>query len=144
MKEVIAEVTHQARTSPDINQRSGVSVRASVSNYEALLANAFRRSLRLNENEVVPRMSDLPFIVPSLQGKVEFEAMEEGQEDQITERAAGGRREKRCSTRHFDVDELDGVALSFNDGSDRRDWRGRRARRVRRHRSEPSRGSAMQ
>lgn len=115
MKEVIAEVTHHARTSPDINQRSGVSVRASVSNYEALLANAFRRSLRLKEKQVIPRMSDLPFIVPSLQGKVEFEAMEEGQEDQITERLLAAAA-KTVFDRHFDVDELDGVALSFNDG----------------------------
>ena len=32
MKEIVAEITHQARQSPDINQRSGVSVRASVAN----------------------------------------------------------------------------------------------------------------
>ena len=86
MREIIAEVTHLARKSPDINQRSGVSVRTSISNYESLLANAFRRALRLGESEVVPRISDLSFISPSLQGKVEFEAMEEGQEDKILQR----------------------------------------------------------
>ena len=69
MKEIVAEITHQARKSPDINQRSGVSVRATVANYEALLANAFRRALRIGENEVVPRISDLPFVLPTLQGK---------------------------------------------------------------------------
>ena len=67
MREIIAEITHHARRSPDINQRSGVSVRTSISNYEALVANAFRRALRLNESEVVPRVSDLPFVTPSLQ-----------------------------------------------------------------------------
>ncbi len=60
MKEIVAEITHHARQSPDVNQRSGVSVRASVANYEALLANAFRRALRVGETEVVPRVLDLP------------------------------------------------------------------------------------
>ncbi len=115
MKEVVAEITHQARRSPDVNQRSGVSVRASVANYEALLANAFRRALRLGEKDVVPRISDLPFMLPSLQGKVEFEAMEEGQEARITARlvATGV---KAVFDRHFDVDDLESVVLSFNEG----------------------------
>ena len=37
MKEIIAEVTHLARRSPDISQRSGVSVRVSISNYENII-----------------------------------------------------------------------------------------------------------
>ncbi len=115
MKEIVAEVTHQARRSPDINQRSGVSVRASVANYEALLANAFRRALRLGEKDVVPRISDLPFVVPSLQGKVEFEAMEEGQEDRITGRLMA-ESVKRVFDRHVDVGELESVVLLFADG----------------------------
>ena len=86
MAQIIAEITQQARHSPDVNQRSGVSVRASVANYEALLANALRRSIGTGEQEVVPRISDLPFIMPSLQGKIEFEAMEEGREERIMER----------------------------------------------------------
>ena len=47
------------------------------------MANALRRAIRTGEQDVVPRISDLPFIMPSLQGKVEFEAMEDGQEDKI-------------------------------------------------------------
>ena len=43
MKEVIAEISRLARRSPDVNQRSGVSVRASIANYESMLANALRR-----------------------------------------------------------------------------------------------------
>ena len=115
MKEIVAEITHQARRSPDVNQRSGVSVRASVANYEALLANAFRRALRLGEKDVVPRISDLPFMLPSLQGKVEFEAMEEGQEDRIAARllAAGA---KAVFDRYFDVDDLETVVLAFHEG----------------------------
>ena len=115
MKEVVAEITHQARRSPDVNQRSGVSVRASVANYEALLANAFRRALRIGETDVVPRISDLPFMLPSLQGKVEFEAMEEGQEDRITARLFAT-SVKAVFDRHMDVDALEKVVLSFHDG----------------------------
>ena len=59
MKEIVAEITRLARRSPDVNQRSGVSVRASVANYEALLANALRRAIRLGDTDVVPRISDL-------------------------------------------------------------------------------------
>ncbi|MCH2336991.1 MAG: hypothetical protein MK316_06975 [Pseudomonadales bacterium] len=115
MKEIIAEITHQARLSPDINQRSGVSVRASVANYEALVANAFRRALRLSEKNIVPRISDLPFIVPSLHGKLEFEAMEEGQEDKITARIFVAAI-KKVFDRHFDVGDIESIALAFNEG----------------------------
>ena len=115
MREIIAEITHQARRSPDISQRSGVSVRASIANYETMVANAFRRTLMLNEEEVVPRISDLPFIVSSFQGKVEFEAMEEGQEDKITERIMQ-LAIKAVFDRYYDVNNLESVALSFADG----------------------------
>jgi len=43
MKEVIAEITQLARSSNDISQRSGVSVRVSISNFENVLSNASRR-----------------------------------------------------------------------------------------------------
>ncbi|MCZ6855736.1 MAG: sigma 54-interacting transcriptional regulator [Gammaproteobacteria bacterium] len=115
MREIIAEITHHARRSPDINQRSGVSVRTSIANYEALVANAFRRALRINESEVVPRVSDLPFVVPSLQGKIEFEAMEEGQEDKITQRIIHG-AVKTVFDRHYDINDLESVTTAFNDG----------------------------
>ena len=115
MKEIVAEITHQARRSPDVNQRSGVSVRASVANYEALLANAFRRALRTGEQDVVPRISDLPFMLPSLQGKVEFEAMEEGQENRITSGLIAA-AVKAVFDRRMDVDDLENIVLSFSEG----------------------------
>jgi magnesium chelatase subunit I len=115
MQEIVAEITHHARQSPDINQRSGVSVRTSIANYEALVANAFRRALRIDEMDVVPRISDLPFLVPSLQGKVEFEAMEEGQEDKITRRIMHN-AVKSVFDRHYDINDLESVALAFNNG----------------------------
>jgi magnesium chelatase subunit I len=115
IKEIIAEITHHARRSPDVNQRSGVSVRASISNYEAIVANAFRRALTIGEDSVVPRISDLPFVVPSLQGKIEFEAMEEGQEDKITDRIIAG-AVKAVFDRSYDINNLESVAVSFNEG----------------------------
>tara|TARA_A100001037_G_scaffold304356_1_gene340862 strand:+ start:13555 stop:14958 length:1404 start_codon:yes stop_codon:yes gene_type:complete len=115
MREVVAEITHHARQSPDINQRSGVSVRTSIADYEAMVANAFRRALRLDESEVVPRISDLAFVMPSFQGKVEFEAMEEGQEDKITQRILQG-AVKAVFDRYYDVNDLESIAMAFNDG----------------------------
>ncbi len=90
MTEIVAEITRLARRSPDVSQRSGVSVRASVANYEAMLANAMRRAIRLGEDDVVPRVSDLPFVMPALQGKVELETVEEGKDQQIIERLIQG------------------------------------------------------
>lgn len=115
MSQLIAEITQQARRSPDINQRSGVSVRASVSNYEAILANALRRAIEVGEQDVVPRISDLPFIMPSLQGKVEFEAMEEGREEKIMERLFQDATKAVFSRFTADID-LEPLKLQFADG----------------------------
>ena len=83
MAEVVAELSQLARQSPHLNQRSGVSVRLSISNYETMVANAVRRALRLGEADAVPRVSDLGALVASTQGKVEIEALEEGREERI-------------------------------------------------------------
>jgi len=115
MKEIIAEISQLARKSPDINQRSGVSVRASISNYEALVANSMRRALSLKETEVVPRVSDLPFVAPSFQGKVEFEAMEDGQEDKITDRIFRS-AVKAVFDRYYDINDLGSIANAFAEG----------------------------
>jgi magnesium chelatase subunit I len=83
MKEIIAETTQLARRSTHLNQRSGVSVRLSIANYETLVASAVRRALRTGEPVAVPRVSDLSALLPSTQGKIEVEAMEEGHEDEV-------------------------------------------------------------
>jgi hypothetical protein len=127
MKEIVAEIVHHARRSPDINQRSGVSVRASIALYEALLANAFRRALRTGESDVVPRISDLPFVLPAFQGKVEFESMEEGQEDRITERLVN-HAVKAVFDRHYDVNDLESIAAPSWASSRSRPARARRPR----------------
>ncbi len=73
MEEILGEITMQARSSPDVNQTSGVSVRMSIANYETLCANAVRRALRLGESEAVPRVSDLEALVTGTAGKIELE-----------------------------------------------------------------------
>jgi magnesium chelatase subunit I len=85
MKEIVAETTNLAREHADINQRSGVSVRMSIANYESIISNALRRTILLREDEVVPRISDLPSMLPSSSGKIELETVEEGKEGQIIE-----------------------------------------------------------
>jgi magnesium chelatase subunit I len=83
MKDVVAELTHQARRSPQVNQRSGVSVRLSICNAETIAASAVKRAVRLVENEAVPRISDLESVASSTLGKIEVEALEEGREGDI-------------------------------------------------------------
>ncbi len=83
MAEVVAEISQLARQSPHLNQRSGVSVRLTIANYETLVANATRRALRNGESEAVPRVSDLESLLSSTQGKVEIESLEEGREGAI-------------------------------------------------------------
>ena len=63
MEEVIAEITQLARRSPEISQRSGVSVRVSVANMEVLEAAALKRAVRLGEPVAAPRVSDLGAVV---------------------------------------------------------------------------------
>jgi magnesium chelatase subunit I len=73
IQDTIAEITHLARASSDINQSSGVSVRVSIANYETVIANSIRRAATLKEKVAVPRISDLPYIQSSTEGKIEME-----------------------------------------------------------------------
>ena len=88
MAEIVASISQMARQSPQVNQRSGVSVRLGVANYETLVATAARRSLRLGEPEAVPRVSDLTALVPSTAGKIEMDTLDEAGDDEIVERLA--------------------------------------------------------
>jgi magnesium chelatase subunit I len=115
MKEIVAEVTRLARRSPDVNQRSGVSVRASIADYESLLANAMRRAIRAGERDVVPRISDLPYVIPTLSGKIEFDTVEEGKEEQIIEKLIHG-AVVAVFNRHFNVVDLEEVVTKFKAG----------------------------
>jgi magnesium chelatase subunit I len=87
MKEVLAALTAELRRSPHVNQRSGVSVRFSIGNLETLRAAAIRRAARAGEPEAVPRPCDLPVVLESSLGRIEFDTVEEGREEEILLRA---------------------------------------------------------
>jgi magnesium chelatase subunit I len=87
LKEVLAALTQELRRSPQVNQRSGVSVRFSIGNLESIRAAAVRRAVRAGEQEAVPRPCDLPAVLDSSLGRVEFDTVEEGREEEILVRA---------------------------------------------------------
>jgi magnesium chelatase subunit I len=116
MKEIIAEITAQARHSNEINQRSGVSVRVSIANFETLLSNAVRRSIRSGNPVACPRVSDLPFIMASFGGKIELETFEEGREGRVMEDLTK-RAVLRIFGQYFDINELDDIVTAFDLGN---------------------------
>lgn len=89
MRHVIAEISRAARRSPDVSHRSGVSVRMTITNFEAIVANAQRRALILGEEVAVPRITDLHAIFPSTMGKIEFETFGSGTDEEVIERIVG-------------------------------------------------------
>ncbi len=86
MAEIVARISQAARRSPRVSQRSGVSVRLSVANYETLAAAAVRRAVRQGEHEAVPRVSDLDSLLSSTLGKLEIESLEEGEDEEIVDK----------------------------------------------------------
>jgi magnesium chelatase subunit I len=116
MQEVLAEMSQLARRSPHLNQRSGVSVRLTIANYETLVANALRRALRTGETVVVPRVSDLAALLPSTQGKIEVEALEEGREDEVVAQLAAA-AVLSVFRRRVTLEDPGAVVGSFGEGS---------------------------
>ena len=115
MTEVVANISQLARRSPQVNQRSGVSVRLGVANYETLIAAAARRGLRLGAGEAVPRVSDLVALVASTAGKVELDSLDDGEDDIV------GRLTRQAVLGVFrdsvDPAELGKAVAELNDGS---------------------------
>ncbi len=114
-KEIIAEITALARKSPEINQRSGVSVRVSISNYENVISNALRRAIRLGEHEVVPRVSDLPYLAASTGGKIELETIDENRGDSLIEKLIA-KAALNTFNRYFQVQQFDDFLARFRGG----------------------------
>jgi magnesium chelatase subunit I len=115
MKEIIAEITHQARRSPDINQRSGVSVRVSIANFETIVSNAIRRAVILDEKLAVPRISDLSYLVASTTGKIELESFEDTKEEKILE-GLTRKAVLNVFNRYYNQKELDDIVAQFSGG----------------------------
>ena len=77
MTDIIEQITMEARKSPYVNQKSGVSARLSIANFETMVANARRRAVILGESDAVPRMSDLNYLYTSSAGKIELDPFRE-------------------------------------------------------------------
>ncbi len=87
MKELVEQITIEARKSPHVDQASGVSARFSIANYRTMIASARRRAALLGEKPAVPRVSDLGHLLASSLGKLELDLMSHQQltEQQILE-----------------------------------------------------------
>ena len=116
IKKILAEITFQARNSPDINQHSGVSCRVSIRSYESIIGSALRRSLQLGEKRAVPRITDIESTFPAILGKLEpeYEAAERGEEELIEDLSR--RAIKLVFDEHFKVEDLSSIVGSFQNG----------------------------
>ncbi|MEV4254321.1 sigma 54-interacting transcriptional regulator [Spirillospora sp. NPDC049652] len=83
--EVVARFTRLVRDSTAVDARSGVSARFALAGAETVAAGAVRRAALTGEDRPVARVCDLPAVVPTLMGKVEFEVSEEGREQEVLE-----------------------------------------------------------
>jgi magnesium chelatase subunit I len=75
MREIIEQITVQARQSKFIDHQSGVSARFSIANYRTMIASARQRAIVLGEKPAVPRISDLGHLYSSSLGKLELDLM---------------------------------------------------------------------
>ena len=114
--EVVARFARHVRESPAVDQRSGVSARFAVAAAETVAASAVRRAALTGEDVAVARVADLPAVVPAVQGKVEFEASEEGREAEILEHLLRRAVADTFRARLGGVD-LNGLVETFADGS---------------------------
>src|ERR687883_80680 len=73
IRETIEQIAFEARDDQRIDKRSGVSQRLPISVMESVVSNAERRALLTDEDEGVPRISDIYAAVPSMTGKMELE-----------------------------------------------------------------------
>jgi magnesium chelatase subunit I len=116
VKEIVEEISRLARSSPHVNQASGVSVRMSIANLENVVSNAERRALLTRESWVVPRVSDLTHLIPSSRGKIELTMTEDdGHEDKLIGRIAD-EAVKNVFTQHLDAREFRAAVDYFESG----------------------------
>jgi magnesium chelatase subunit I len=116
MKEILGQLTFEARKSNEINQSSGVSVRVTINNYESLISNAEKRALRCKEQDVVPRISDLHSIQASTTGKIEMEYVgEDKKEGDLVDKLIN-RAIVKVFDQYFNLNSLQKVIEYFNSG----------------------------
>jgi len=115
LTEVIARFARLVRTSPAVDARSGVSARFAIAAAEAAVAAAVRRAAISGEQQPVARICDLPAVVSTLRGKVEFEVSEEGREAEVLEHLLR-RATAETFRAHLGSADLSGLVARFGEG----------------------------
>ena len=116
IKEIVEETSRLARSSPHVNQQSGVSVRMSIANLENVVSNAERRALLNGESAIVPRVSDILHVLPSSRGKIELTMTEDdSHEDKLISRISG-EAVKNVFVQNFDAREFRPIVDYFESG----------------------------
>ena len=79
-KDLLEQISFEARRSEYIDAKSGVSARLSITAYENLLSTAERRALKSGDTKTTVRLSDFVGVIPAITGKVElvYEGEQEG------------------------------------------------------------------
>lgn len=79
-KDLLEQISFEARDSEFIDHKSGVSARMSITAFENLLSTAERRAIKNGEDETLLRFGDFLGVIPSITGKVElvYEGEQEG------------------------------------------------------------------
>lgn len=79
-KDVLEQISFEARDSEYVDAKSGVSARMSITAYENLLSTAKRRMLINGDSETQVRLTDFMGIIPAITGKIElvYEGEQEG------------------------------------------------------------------
>jgi magnesium chelatase subunit I len=79
-KDLLEQISFEARESEFVDGKSGVSARMSITAYENLVSTAERRALRSGSERTTVRLSDFMGIIPAITGKVElvYEGEQEG------------------------------------------------------------------
>lgn len=79
-KDILEQISFEARESEFIDAKSGVSARMSITAFQNLLSTAERRALHHGNQKTTVRVSDFMGIVPAITGKVElvYEGEQEG------------------------------------------------------------------
>ncbi len=116
MREIVAQLTMEARECPEINQSSGVSVRMTINNLESLLSNAEKRCVRLGEKEIVPRPTDLHAAVASTIGKIELEYTGEDTKAELLVERLLNRAVLKVFDKYFRVESLAPIVRYFENG----------------------------
>ncbi|MBT8184962.1 MAG: AAA family ATPase [Eudoraea sp.] len=79
-KDLLEQISFEARKSEYVDAKSGVSARTSITAFENLLSTAERRALKIGADSTAVRLSDFIGVIPAITGKIElvYEGEQEG------------------------------------------------------------------